>query len=125
MTSKGRAWKSISTDTPTAPARPSSFFSFIEGRLAQTCFNRSVADYVADTTTPTQWLASEFAYLAARFIGWETAVSCPPTARGKYFVNTSYLPNSRHTFGVAKLSETKGQVITRNVEAKSGEIEIR
>jgi hypothetical protein len=97
-----------------------------DGKPAQSCGHGSVADYVADTATPAQWLASEFMYLpAGRFIGWETALPCPTAVRGKYIVRVFYEPNNPHTLRVAKLPQAQGQVITNVVEAKSVEIEIQ
>jgi hypothetical protein len=98
----------------------------VDGKPAQTCGSGSVADYVADTATPAQWLMTEFMYLPANnFIGWDTGISCPRTERGKYIVKASYALNNPHTLSVAKLPSTQGRVITNVVEAQSVEIEIQ
>jgi hypothetical protein len=98
----------------------------VDGKPAQSCGSGSIADYVADTATPAQWLVAEFMYLPANdFIGWDTSIRCPPTERRKYIVKASYEPNNPHTLSVAKLPSTQGRVITKRVEAKSVEIEIQ
>jgi hypothetical protein len=98
----------------------------VDGRPAQGCGSGSVADYVADTTTPSQWLDSEFLYLpAGRFIGWETSVQCPPTEQGKYLLKALYEPNNRHTLRVAALPQAQARVLTNTVESQAVEVEIQ
>jgi hypothetical protein len=98
----------------------------VAGRNVQRCGSGSVADYVADTTTPSQWLDSEFMYLpAGRFIGWETSVRCPPTEQGKYLLKARYEPNNHHTLGVATLPQAQGRVLTNTVESQPVEVEIQ
>jgi hypothetical protein len=97
-----------------------------DGKLAQSCGRGTIADYVADSATPAQWLVAEFMYLPANnFIGFDTSIPWPTTERGKYIVKAFYEPNNPHTLRVAKLPSTQGQVITNRVESKSVEIEIQ
>ena len=98
----------------------------VDGKSAVSCGSGSIADYVADTATPAQWLVAYVMYLPANnFIGWDASIQCPPTERGKYTVKAFYEPNNPHTLSVAKLPSTQGRVITNRVEAKSVEIEIQ
>ena len=96
----------------------------LSGKGAETCGSASDAlpTHEPDATVV---LNRDFIYLPERhIIGLKTALFCPTKRPGKYLINAFYSPYHIDADEVARLPETHGLVLRKNVQARPVAISI-